>query len=301
MRFASTAIASCLLLLSGCSTSHPTGPEKIAVQAAATQQDREASPTFVLRLTHDWHRILSDQWAYLANEGPTHRGPLFADLAISLYPSIREGNVTRPPKEGEQNPNPISELEVLMLLGQPDKYYSDERGVEMFYRYKSPKPTIRFGARESEDWAAVFYVNANGILTSIGFNEASILMPPGPGHAAATTQPATPSDGAGNGFLGVALVPETWEKGGQVYEGTFPKIGQVLTGSPADRAGLHVGDVITELNSVFVGLDLAHVVRQYRPGEAVTLTVHPSGKTSPTDFREVRVTVGHRPSPTTQP
>jgi hypothetical protein len=301
MRFASIAIASCLLLLSGCTTAHPNAPQPSATKAPATQPDREASPGLALRMTGEWNIILILQREYLAREGPARRGLAFEELIKFLAPGTHEDHWTRPLKEGERNPNPISELEVLMLLGQPDKYYSGEWGAEMFYRYKNKTFVLTFGQKPSEDWAAILKFNSEGILTLVGVNEASVLMPPETSPGPATTRPAAATSEAGNGFLGVMLEPETWEDDRHLYYGTNLKIARVLSGSPAERAGLRVGEVITQINSVPVGEDLLKTVRRLHPGEEVTLTVRPSGKTSPSDNRTVRVTVGRRPFSTTQP
>jgi putative serine protease PepD len=70
------------------------------------------------------------------------------------------------------------------------------------------------------------------------------------------------------------------------------KIGAVRSGTPAAKAGLHVGDVITKLNGTSLGSadELRRAVDARKPGDTVTLTVERTGSS-----RTVHVTLGTRP------
>jgi serine protease Do len=59
----------------------------------------------------------------------------------------------------------------------------------------------------------------------------------------------------------------------------------VVSGSPADKAGLKQGDVITKVNNTTLddSHSLASALSQYGPGEKITLTVVRSGKTQTVD------------------
>lgn len=54
----------------------------------------------------------------------------------------------------------------------------------------------------------------------------------------------------------------------------------IVAGSPADKAGLRQGDVITKVNNKDVTEDhaLASLLSQYAPGDKLTLTIHRDGK-----------------------
>jgi putative serine protease PepD len=57
--------------------------------------------------------------------------------------------------------------------------------------------------------------------------------------------------------------------------GEGAEVAQVVSGGPAEKAGLQVGDVITGLDDRVVtsSVDLTAVVRSQAPGSDVTLTV----------------------------
>ena len=72
-------------------------------------------------------------------------------------------------------------------------------------------------------------------------------------------------------------------------------VGQVTTGSPAERAGIHSHDVIVELDGVPIGSmdELVVAVRHRQPGEDVVVDVMRGD-----ERRSIQVTLGERP-PTT--
>lgn len=49
-----------------------------------------------------------------------------------------------------------------------------------------------------------------------------------------------------------------------------------VAGSPADKAGLKIGDIILEINGVAVTEDnsLANIIKKYRPGDNISLKIH---------------------------
>jgi membrane-associated protease RseP (regulator of RpoE activity) len=70
------------------------------------------------------------------------------------------------------------------------------------------------------------------------------------------------------------------------------QVTQVIAGSPAERAGIREGDIITALNGtdVTAATTLARVVRRYRPGDVVTAVLWRDGNT-----QSIRVTLGNNP------
>lgn len=71
------------------------------------------------------------------------------------------------------------------------------------------------------------------------------------------------------------------------------KVGSVVSGSPADTAGLKAGDVITAVAGTQVSSadDLTAAVNTYKPGDKATLKITRGGST-----KSVTVTFGTRPS-----
>ncbi|MEN3341737.1 MAG: hypothetical protein V7644_1141 [Actinomycetota bacterium] len=82
-------------------------------------------------------------------------------------------------------------------------------------------------------------------------------------------------------------------KVGDVSSGTGARVGTVIAGSPADKAGLEAGDVVTAVDGKAVsGADqLTEVLGRRAPGDKVTLTLSRHGAS-----RTVAVTLGVRPS-----
>ncbi len=75
--------------------------------------------------------------------------------------------------------------------------------------------------------------------------------------------------------------------------GTGAAVGEVVSGGPADAAGLRVGDVIVAVGSATIGSpsDLATAVGAHGSGETVTVRVRRGGQE-----RDVHVTLRSRPS-----
>jgi putative serine protease PepD len=70
----------------------------------------------------------------------------------------------------------------------------------------------------------------------------------------------------------------------------------VVSGSPADKAGLKAGDVITAVGTTTITSadDLTAAVNSYKPGDAVKMTVTQSGSS-----KSVSLTFGNRPASST--
>ncbi|HEY8029943.1 MAG TPA: trypsin-like peptidase domain-containing protein [Gaiellaceae bacterium] len=72
------------------------------------------------------------------------------------------------------------------------------------------------------------------------------------------------------------------------------KVSSVVSGSPADKAGLKAGDVITAVDAKHISTsdDLTAVVNNYKPGDKATLKITSGGSTT----KSITVTFGTRPS-----
>ncbi len=120
------------------------------------------------------------------------------------------------------------------------------------------------------------------------------------------------SDSGGNDGVGFAIpanaaksVASTLIAGGKVQHaylgvgigdapnGAGAQISRVVSGSPADKAGLQAGDVITKVGSTAITSadDLTASVDTFKPGDKVTLTIDRNGTT-----KSIAVTLGTRPS-----
>jgi len=93
-------------------------------------------------------------------------------------------------------------------------------------------------------------------------------------------------------FLGVSYdqLDETAAAANGLVVGT--RVGEVASGSPADHAGLHVGDVIVKVDGQAIDDDhpLKDVLRQHSPGTKVSMTIFRSGHT-----QIVQVSLGTHP------
>jgi putative serine protease PepD len=120
------------------------------------------------------------------------------------------------------------------------------------------------------------------------------------------------SDSGGNDGVGFAIpinaaksVANTLVSGGKVQHaylgikvgdtssGAGAQVTNVLSGTPADKAGLKAGDVVTAVdgNAIASANELTSGLSSRKPGDKVTLSVTRSGKTV-----QVTVTLGTRPS-----
>jgi putative serine protease PepD len=71
------------------------------------------------------------------------------------------------------------------------------------------------------------------------------------------------------------------------------ELAEIVSGGPADKAGLESGDLVTEVDgeAVSSGEDLRLAVENHKPGEEMTLTVKRDG-----DTKTITVTLGTRPA-----
>lgn len=110
----------------------------------------------------------------------------------------------------------------------------------------------------------------------------------------ARTLTATLGEQNGRAYLGVALCGS-----GQPVTRTLPAavpgalITQVVSGSPAEQAGLQAGDVITAVDGQQLSdnTSLADLISQHKPGDSVTLDVTGPDQQS----RQVTATLGDNP------
>jgi S1-C subfamily serine protease len=95
-------------------------------------------------------------------------------------------------------------------------------------------------------------------------------------------------------YVGVSLAQSsTGTPGAEIGGGGTSPSAAVIPGSPAAKAGLASGDVITKVDDTAITSSDAFVsvISGYKPGQTVTLTVVSNGKT-----RTVKVTLGVRPA-----
>lgn len=108
--------------------------------------------------------------------------------------------------------------------------------------------------------------------------------------SAPTPTPTAAQQATGQGWLGVVV--------GDAANGVT--IEEVVSGSPAETAGLKVGDVIKAVNGTDVtsAQQLSNTIGSHKPGDEVTLSVLSKGNT---EAHDVSVTLGERPAQTTTP
>jgi putative serine protease PepD len=117
------------------------------------------------------------------------------------------------------------------------------------------------------------------------------------------------NDNAGVGFAipidSVKSVATTIVSGGKVQhaylgvqigdtpDDTGAQVSRVVSGSPADKAGLQAGDIVTAIDgkSISTADDLTALVATYKPGDKATLTLKRGSAT-----KTVELTFGQRPS-----
>jgi len=117
------------------------------------------------------------------------------------------------------------------------------------------------------------FVAANGAILALAALGAV------PVRAAQSTPTTTTSDRA---WLGVYTQPLSSElRESMNYKGTGVLVNRVIDGSPADKAGLKNGDIITSCNSRSVDSPdgLSDMISQARVGQSVALKIVRDGKT----------------------
>jgi S1-C subfamily serine protease len=94
-------------------------------------------------------------------------------------------------------------------------------------------------------------------------------------------------------YVGVSLSESTGSTPGAEIGGSGNSASAVVPGSPAAKAGLTSGDIITKVDDTPITSSdgFISVISGYKPGQTVTLTIVRNGKTS-----TVKVTLGVRPA-----
>ncbi|MGO9410068.1 MAG: PDZ domain-containing protein [Spirochaetia bacterium] len=109
----------------------------------------------------------------------------------------------------------------------------------------------------------------------------------------------------GRAYMGVLLLPEGRERTGMLGpQGRVPPwafsdgafVARVVSGSPADKAGIKRGDVILSVDGTTIDGDhsLSAMVQEKKPGDTVTLSVRALRQTAD-NARDVKVTLGTSP------
>ena len=134
-----------------------------------------------------------------------------------------------------------------------------------------------------------------GINTAIASNAENIGFAISTDTAISTVYSLVTKTSVASAWLGVETLDVTpsiqSQYGLSVDQGAL--IVQVVSGSPADNAGLEANDVITKLDSAAItdGQDLASAMQNHSPGDKVTITYVRGNATDTT-----KVTLGQRPS-----
>ena len=84
--------------------------------------------------------------------------------------------------------------------------------------------------------------------------------------------------------LGISVGPVASKDGAEVVQGA--SVGNVISGSTADKAGIAKGDVITKIDDHLITSSdgLVAIIRSYRPGDSVSLTWTSGGKEQSADL-----------------
>ena len=98
---------------------------------------------------------------------------------------------------------------------------------------------------------------------------------------------------AHNAYVGVSLDPFVSGGAGIAKASTTSGSQPIVPGSPAAKAGLQAGDIITAVNGTHVGSvnQFVATIANYAPGNTVTLTVNRGGQT-----KTVKLTLGSQPA-----
>jgi len=98
---------------------------------------------------------------------------------------------------------------------------------------------------------------------------------------------------AHNAYVGVSLDPFVSGGAGIAKASTTSGSQPIVPGSPAAKAGLQAGDIITAVNGTHVGSvnQFVATIANYAPGNTVTLTVNRGGRT-----KTVKLTLGSQPA-----
>jgi putative serine protease PepD len=98
---------------------------------------------------------------------------------------------------------------------------------------------------------------------------------------------------AHNAYVGVSLDPAVPGGAGIAKNATTNGSSPIQAGSPAAKAGLQAGDIITAVNGTHVGSvnQFVATIANYAPGNTVTLTVNRSGQT-----KTIKLTLGSQPA-----
>ena len=103
---------------------------------------------------------------------------------------------------------------------------------------------------------------------------------------------------AHNAYVGVSLDPTVTGGAAIAKSATSAGAAPIVSGSPAAKAGLQAGDLITAVNGTPVASvnQFVATIANYAPGNTVTLTVNRGGQT-----KSIKLTLGAQPaSATTQ-
>ncbi len=97
---------------------------------------------------------------------------------------------------------------------------------------------------------------------------------------------------AHNAYVGVDLDPSV-SGGAAIAKDSSSGASPIVPGSPAAKAGLQAGDLITAVNGTAVASinQFVGAIANYAPGDTVTLTVNRSGQT-----KSIKVTLGSQPA-----